>query len=116
MDEVECTGRRAAQRGGAASMRLPGIRGLRRFVGIWQLVARQVRRWERRGREDRWGHWGEAAQAVGHRVRVELDFGVVEILLTVTAVRVTVTSINRVTEEEHALRMQTGTDYSVSIQ
>lgn len=103
VDEVECAGRRAAERGGAASVRLLGVRGLRRSVGIWQLAERRERGRGRRGREDRRGHRGEAAQAVGHRVRVQLDLRIVEVLLAVTAVRVTVTPTNRGIEEELSL-------------
>lgn len=96
MDEVECAGRRAAERCGAASVRLLGVGGLRRSVGVWQLVDRGERRGgRRRWREHRRGHRGEAAQPVGHRVRVELDLGVVEVLLAVAAVRVTVAPGNK---------------------
>ncbi len=92
VDEVECAGRGAAERCGAANVRLLGVRGLWRSVGVRQLVeGRERRRGRRRGREDGRGHGGQAAQPIGHRVRVELDLRVVEVLLAVTAVRVTVT-------------------------
>lgn len=89
MDEVECAGRRAAERGGAASVRLLGVRGrLRRSVGVRLLAERRERRRGRRerGREDGRGHGGQAAQPVGHGVRVELDLRVVEVFLAVAAV------------------------------
>lgn len=96
VDEVECAGRRAAERGGAASMRLLGVGVLRRSVGVGQLAeSRERRGGRRRGREDGRGHRGQAAQAVGHRVGVELDLCVVEVFLAITAVRVTVTPTNR---------------------
>lgn len=67
MDEVECAGRRAAERSGAASMRLLGVRGLRRSVGVRQLAERRERRGgRRRGRKDGRGHWGQAAQPIGN--------------------------------------------------
>lgn len=87
VDEVECAGRRAAERGGAASVRLLGVRGLRRSVGVRQLAERRERRGgRRRRREDGRGHRGQAAQPVGHGIRVELDLRVVEVLLAVTAI------------------------------
>lgn len=87
VDEVECAGRRAAKRGCAAAVRLLGVRRLRRSVGVWQLAERRKRRWRRgRGGEDGRRHGGEAAQPVGHRVRVQLDLRVVEVLLAITAV------------------------------
>lgn len=96
MDEVECAGRRAAERGGAASVRLLGVRGLRGSVGLRQLAERRERTGGRgRGREDGRGHGGQAAQPVGHRVCVEFDLRVVEVLLAVAAVRVTVTPKRR---------------------
>lgn len=96
VDEVERAGRRAAERGGAASVRLLGVGGLRRSVGVRQLAQRGERRGgRRRGREDGRGHGGQAAQPVGHGVCVELDLRVVEVLLAVAAVRVTVPSENR---------------------
>lgn len=104
VDEVECARRRAAERGGAPGVRLLGVRGLRRSVGIWQLSERRERGGGERWGEDGRGHGGEAAQAVGHRVRVELDLCVVEVLLAVAAVRVTVTPANRATEEKVSLR------------
>lgn len=87
VDEVECAGRRAAERGGAAAVRLLGVGRLRRSVGVRQLAERRERRWgRRRGREDGRRHGGEAAQPVGHRVRVQLDLRVVEVLLAIAAV------------------------------
>lgn len=96
VDEVECAGRRAAERGGAATAtaRLLGVGRLRRPVGVRQLAEKRVRRGGR-GRDHGRGHGGQAAQPVGHRVRVELDLRVVEVLLAVTAVRVTATPTNR---------------------
>lgn len=105
MDEVECARRRAAERGGAAGVRLLGIGGLRRSVGIWQLGERRERGGGERRGEDGRGHGGEAAQAVCHRVRVELDLCVVEVLLAVAAVRVTVPPANRGMEGKLSLRI-----------
>lgn len=89
MDEVERAGRRAAERRGAAAVRLLGVGWLLRFVTVRQLAERREGR-EGRGGQDGGGHRGQAAQAVRHRVGVELDLGVVEVLLPVAAVRVAV--------------------------
>lgn len=87
MDEVESAGCRAAERRGAAGVGLLGVRGLSRFMGVWQLADRGGRRrGRRRGRQDRGRSWGQAAQPVGHRVRVQLNLRVVEVLLTVAEV------------------------------
>lgn len=95
VDEVESTGRRAAEWGGAAGMRLLGVSGLRGSVGVWQLAERRERRRRRRrGREDRGWNGGQAAESISHWIRVELDLRVVEVLLAVAAVRVTVTPEN----------------------
>lgn len=89
VDEVERAGRRAAERGGAAGVRLLGVGGPRGPVALRQLAEERVRGGgRRRGRVDGRGRVGQAAQPVGHRVRVELDLRVVEVLLAVAAVRV----------------------------
>lgn len=90
VDEVECAGRRAAEWGGAAGVRLLGVGGQRDSVGVRRLAETRERRRRRRRREDGGQHRGEAVQPVNHRVRVELDLRVVEVLLSITAVRVTV--------------------------
>lgn len=93
VDEVERAGRGATERGGAAGVRLLGVRRRRRRpVGVRRLTEWREGRGQRRGRgEDGRRHRGEAAQPVGHRVGVELDLRVVEVLLAVAAVRVAIT-------------------------
>ena len=85
VDEVERTGRGAAERRGSATVRLLGVRLLLRFGTV-----RQLAEWRKRRRgQDGGRHRGEAAQAIGHSVRVEPDLSVVEVLLTIAAVQVT---------------------------
>lgn len=96
MDEVESARRRAAERGGAAGVRLLGVTRLRGSLGVGQLAGSRERgRGRRQGGEDGGRDGRQAAEPVGHRVGVQLDFCVVEILLAVTAVRVTVTPGDR---------------------
>lgn len=95
MDEVESAGRGAAERGGAAGVRLLGVTRLQGSLGVGQLAGSKDRgRGRRRRGEDGWRDGRQAAEPVGHRVGVQLDFCVVEILLAVAAVRVTVTPGN----------------------
>lgn len=82
MHQVECTGGGATERGGAAALALgstgvAGGLGSSVFGGSW-------RRQNRRGRR------GQTAQPVSHRVCIQLNLSVIEILLSITALRVAV--------------------------
>lgn len=80
--QVECTRGGATERGGAAALALGsagavGGFGSSVFGGRWR-------------RQNRWRRRGQTAQPVSHRVCIQLNLGVIEILLSITALRVTV--------------------------
>lgn len=82
MHQVERTGGGATERGGAAALALDsaGAAGgfdSSVFGGRWRRQNRRRRR-------------GQTAQPVSHRVRIQLNLSVIEILFSITALRVTI--------------------------
>lgn len=80
--QVECAGRGATERGGAAALAL-GSAGADGGFGSSVFGSRRRRQNRRRRR-------GQAAQPIGHRVCIQFNLCVIEILLSITALRVAV--------------------------